>query len=232
MREKYLWLAIIFLTLITVGQACFIYERSAVANEISPWPVRPEIHKEGHAEKAIDSQWAELQKWREKVRSRLSRGTPLQDPDFDMFFDDGFFMRSLNPFSEMERIRRQMSETFVEPEKNLFDGYWDRWFAQRMRMGQFTTETTRTGNEVLLTIQVPGLTAGTADIDITQDRIKISFGAKSSSEEKRPGGLVRKESSQSYVKILPLPAGAEPGTGKVEMESGRVLIKFAIKKGY
>lgn len=33
MREKYLWLAIIFLVLVTLGQACFIYEQSAVARE-------------------------------------------------------------------------------------------------------------------------------------------------------------------------------------------------------
>lgn len=232
MREKYLWLAIIFLTLITVGQACFIYEQSAVANELSPPPVRPEIHKAGHAKQAADSQWEELEKWRGKVRGQLSRGVPLRDPDFDLFFDDSFFMFRLRPFYDIERIRRQLSEEFPEPEKNLFDSYWDAWFARRLRMGQFKTETARTGNEVVLTIHVPGLAAKTADINITEERIKMSFSAKTSSEEKSAGGLVRKESSQSYVKILPLPVDAEPGTGKVEVTGDRVEIKFAIKKGY
>lgn len=52
MREKYMWLAIIFLLLLTLGQACYIYERNAVAKEISgPPPVQPEIYNKAYAGK-------------------------------------------------------------------------------------------------------------------------------------------------------------------------------------
>lgn len=232
MREKYLWLAIIFLLLLTVGQACYIYERNALAKEISAPPsAQPEIYRKAYAEKAYDAQWEELEKWRGKVREQISQGFPLLDPDFDDFFNDRFFSGSVNPFAEMERVHRQVSGEFRDADKTLFDGYWDKWFQQRMKMGQFKTELTRTDKDVTITIRVPGLAAKTADINITDDRIRIAFSAKTSSEERSGEGIVKKETSQSYIKILPVPGDAVRGTGKVEIGKDEVKIKFERKKG-
>lgn len=227
MREKYLWLIITVLTVLTLGQACYIYEQTAVAKEISEQPpVQPDIIQKAYSEKAFDAQWDELEKWRRRVREQISQGFPLAEPDFDSFFNDRFFSGRPNPFAEMERVRRQVSEEFQDSDRTLFDNYWYKWFEQRMALGKFNIEVARTEKDVTLTIRVPGISAKTAAIDITNDRIKIAFSAGGSSEERSAGGLVKKASAQSYIKILPLPADAAPGTGKVEVSGETIKIRF------
>lgn len=231
MREKYLWLAIIFLLLLTMGQSCYIYEKSAVAKDISePQPGRPEIYQKAYSEKAFDAQWEEFGKWRDRIRNELDRGNPLFEPDFDIFFNDAFFSRRPDPFAEMEQIHRQMSNVFQGSEKTTFEAYWDKWFSQRLVMGRFKTEIARSDSYVTLIIDIPGLAERTADIDITPDRIKISFSAAASSSESSAAGVIRRESAQTYIKILPVPADAVTGTGKVEIAAQQVRIKFERKR--
>ena len=228
MREKYLWLAISVLTALTLGQACYIYEEKAVAKEFMDEhpPGQPDIHLLGHAEKAFDAQQEEFAKWRVRVREQINQGFPLLERDFDVFFGDRFFTGRGNPFGEMERLRRQLSGEFRDSDRTLFDGYWDKWYEQRMRLGQFKTEIARTDKEVTLTISLPGLAGGTADVNIKEGRIKLSFQARSASERKSAGGLIKRERSESYVKILPVPEDAVPGTGKVRIDGELVKIKF------
>ncbi|MCX5785487.1 MAG: hypothetical protein NTX59_07345 [Elusimicrobia bacterium] len=231
MREKYLWLAIAVLVVLTLGQARFIHKHSLAATEdLEQQPLRPEIQKSFHAEKASDSRWEEFETWRDKIKGQLNLGTPLQERDFDVFFNDRFFSRDYNPFTEMEHIHRQMRDVFAGPKKTLFDNYWDKWFAQRLGIEEFKVDILRANRDVTLIIYVPGLIAKIADIDITNDRIKLSFSAKISSEEKSAGGIIKKESSQSYVKILPIPEEAAANTGKMEIDGERVKIKFDLKK--
>lgn len=230
MREKYMWLVIAALTALTLGQACYIYECSLSAKEIpEKTPVQSETPQKGYSEKASDSQWEEFEKWRDRIQAEVSRGKPLAERDFDAFFDERFFSRRLSPFDEMERIRRQMSDLFNAPEKSSFDEYWEKWLEQRLRMSQFRTELTRTGRELILEIYVPGLAATAADINITGERIRMSFSAKTSSAEKSSDGLMKKGSSRNYVKILRVPAEAAAGTGRVEIYEDRVKIKFELK---
>lgn len=231
MREKYLWLAISVLAALTLGQACYIYEEKAVAKEFmeDQPPVQPDLHLQGHSDKAFDAQQQEFEKWRGKVREQINQGFPLLERDFDVFFGDRFFTGRPNPFAEMERLRKQLSGEFRDYDRTLFDGYWDKWFEQRMRLGQFKTEVGRTDKEVTLTIRLPGLAAGTADVNIKEGIIKLSFKAGSVSGHKSSGSLIRRESSESYVKILPVPEDAVPGTGKVQLDGELVKIKFQRK---
>lgn len=228
MREKYLWLAISVLTALTLGQACYIYEEKAVAKEFmnDQPPGQPELHRQGHSDKAFDAQQEEFAKWRVKVREQINQGFPLLERDFDVFFGDRFFAGRVNPFAEMERLRKQLSGEFRDSDKTLFDGYWDKWFEQRMRLGQFKTEVSRTDREVTLAIRLPGLAAGTADVNMKEGMIKLSFQSRSFSEHKSAGSLIKRESSESYVKILPVPEDAVPGTGKVQIDGEVVKIKF------
>jgi len=229
MREKYLWLVIGILTVMTLGQACYIYEQSAVAKEISAPPVQPAIHSKAHSLKAYKSQQEEFKKWQEKVRGRIKTGTPLLDPDFDVFFDDRFFAERANPFSEIDNIRNSMMQSLQGSEKASFDAYWDKWFARRMLMTQFRTEAERTDNDITLTIHLPGLDPGGAKINITGDRIKITFSSEAS--QVGSGLIARNGPRQSYVKILPVPPDAVPGSGRVEMKRERLKIRFARQQG-
>ena len=228
MREKYLWLAISVLTALTLGQACYIYEEKAVAKEFMEEhpPGQPEIHQQGHSAKAYEAQQEEFEKWRGRVREQINQGFPLLERDFDVFFGDRFFTGRGNPFAEMERLRRQLSGEFRDSDRTLFDGYWDKWFEQRMRLGRFKTEIGRTDREITLTISLPGLAGGSADVNIKEGRIKLSFQARSASGHKSAESLLKRESSESYVKIMPVPEDAVPGTGKVQIDGELVKIKF------
>lgn len=227
MNVKILWVVIIVLALIVLAEAGYIYKQRADAKNTS---ALTEIDEKGYSEKALDEQWKELDEWHKKVRRRMSAGSPLLDPDFDSFFGDSFFGRKYNPFTEMGRIHRQMLDTLRGSERTVFDDAWDKWYGRRMLMGEFKTDVVRTDKEVTVIISLPGLTSRTADIDITDERIKISFSAKTSTEEKSAGRVMKKESSENYVKILPVPGDAVPGTGKAEMEGERVKIRFDRKK--
>ncbi len=231
MREKYLWMAIAVLTALTLGQACYIYEETAAANESSdPSPLKPEPGKAAYSQKAADAQWDEFRKWRGRIQGKLDSGAPLLEPDFDAYFDDRYFAGSPEPFAEMERVRRRMAGLVGGREMPLFESYWDKWFEQRMRMGRFATETVRAGTEIVITIKVPGLEAGTADVNITADRIKVSFTARSSPGKTRPDPVVMRESSRRYIKMLPVPYDADAATGKTEVTGELVKIEFQAKK--
>lgn len=227
MNVKLLWAVIIFLALLVLVEAGYIYKQRAGEGG---GPAPTEEERKSYSDKGFDARWKELEKWRGKVHERLRSGAPMLDPDFDGFFDDRFFGRKYGPFTEMERIHRQMLETLRESERALFDDSWDRWYGRRMAMGEYKTAVTRTEKDVTLSIQLPGLAARTADIDITEDRIKISFTAKTSDEEKKPGGVMKKGSVESHVKILPLPEDAVPGTGKAEIDGETVKIRFDRRK--
>jgi HSP20 family molecular chaperone IbpA len=95
-----------------------------------------------------------------------------------------------------------------------------------MRLGRFKTEIGRTDKEVTLTISLPGLAGGAADVNIKEGRIKLSFQARSASGQKSAGSLIKRESPESYVKIMPVPEDAVPGTGKVQIDGELVKIKF------
>ncbi len=230
MREKYIWVAVGLLALLTLGRACYMYEQKAAATEIDRQPpVRPEISKMGHAQKAFDAQQEELDKWRAKVREQIDQGFALGDRDFDEFFNDRYFSGSANPFAEMDRIHGELSRNLRDAEKTLFEGYWNTWFERRMRMRQFPAEVKRTARDITLTIRIPGLSAGTADVNISGERIKISFSARAQAEEKREGLVTKTESSQSFIKILPVPEDAAAGTGKAVIDGELVKITFARK---
>lgn len=231
MREKYLWLVIAALLILLSGQSCYIYEQQVAAGEGGgPPPLQPDIRGRLYLEKSRDAQWEEFEKWRDRVRDQLGRGDPLLEKDFDVFFNDRFFSGKFSPFTEIERLRREMTGQLGGSERLLFDGYWDKWFEQRMRMGKFSTDISRSDRHVTIGVNVPGLAEDTLDINISDDRIKISFSARTGSEREIAGGVVKKESYQSYVKIMPLPVDAVAGTGKVKAEGERVTIRFDIKK--
>lgn len=231
MREKYLWLAIAVLTALTLGQACYIYQEQAAAMDTSGPPgLQPEVQNRLNAEKAHDSQWEELERWRARVQQQIGRGDPLLERDFDIFFNDRFFSGRLTPFTEMERIRAETSGRFGLSERLLFDGYWDKWFEQRMLFREFRTEVGRTDKDVTISVTIPGLSENTVDIDITDERIRIAFSAKTASGEKLIAGILKKETYRSFLKILPLPVDAAPGTGKIKVEGETIRIRFDLRK--
>lgn len=226
MKEKFMWLIVGALLLVGIYHACGTQRRTAAAREIPAQPLRPE-RAGAYAGKAAETQWEELQKWRDRVSERVGRGDPLLPPDFDAFFGDEFFAGRADPFGELERIHLQTSEGLSGPGRDLFERNWEGWTGQRLRMESFVTTLETSADSVTLSVRVPGLTAGSAAADITAARIRLTFTAGLSSEVAGPAGPLAKETVRSYVKLLPLPSGADPATGRVETAGDYIKLRFA-----
>lgn len=210
MSTKVLYGIIIVLLIACLGQAYYIHSKtlsSPAAASHTDWPTRTD-------------------KLQQDVRQKLQKGETVPPALFDDFFNDEFFGRRFNPFAEMERMHQQMAEMFRESEKLQFDNSWDKWFSERIGMDEFKTSISRTDKNVILTMTIPGIDSKTADININNDRIKVSFSAKNVQDKKEGGGSMHSESSQSYVKIMPIPDDAVAGTAKTVMDKNLVTITF------
>ncbi|OGS14382.1 MAG: hypothetical protein A2234_10480 [Elusimicrobia bacterium RIFOXYA2_FULL_58_8] len=209
MSTKTLYGVIGLLLIACLGQAYYIYSKkpaSPLAASRTDWPSRTD-------------------KLQQDVRQKLRKGEALQPALFDDFFNDEFFGRRFNPFAEMERMHRQMAEMFRESEKLQFDDSWGKWFSERIGMGEFKTAISRTDKNVVLAMTIPGVDGKNADININNDRIKISFTIRNV-QDKKDSVAMRSETSQSYVKIMPFPDDAVPGTAKTVMDKHTIIITF------
>lgn len=215
MSTKVLYCVIALLLIACLGQAYYIHSKktySSVVSARTDWPSRTD-------------------KLQQDVRQKLQKREALPPELFDAFFNDEFFGRRFNPFAEMERMHRQMAEMLGEPEKLQFDNSWGRWFSERIGMDEFKTSISRTDKNVILTMTIPGIDNKTADININTDRIKISFATKNVQDKKEGGGAIHSESSQSYMKIIPIPEDAVAATAKTEIKNSKVTITFDKKSG-
>lgn len=95
-----------------------------------------------------------------------------------------------------------------------------------MNMGQFKTDIARTDKEVIVSIQISGLLKETFNIDVNNDRIKIIFTSKNTTDESSGNNIAKKKSVSSYVKILPIPEDAAPGSNKVDISGETIKIRF------
>jgi HSP20 family molecular chaperone IbpA len=228
MKEKFLWIAVIALAALCAGEAWYIHAGRGRQAPAAAARALTEARRDSEA-KAFASAAEDMEAWRNKVHERLMKGTAPAPEDFDRFFDDEFFGRRFSPFAEMERIHRQMTEAFKDSERVMFDDSWDKWFAERMDMDQFETSVERSDKEVVVTVKVPGIDKAKADISVNNDRIKMAFTSRRENEEKTAAGVAKSEAVRSYVKILPVPADAVPGSSKSVVEGDKVKIVFARK---
>jgi len=228
MKEKALWAAVAALALLSAGQAYYIFTRPTAVQEKAvedntAAAARVEATK---PQAQTPDPWKELEEWRRGVDARLRRGDPLRHRDFDAFFNDDFFGRRFSPFDQMERIHRQMLDAFTGSQRGTFGDSWDSWFNDRMGMEAFRTNIARTDKNVTIAIDIPGVDDKTADININEDRIRISFTTKNVQDKKDEKGAVHQESSRSYTKIMPVPEDAVAASAKTSIANGKVTITF------
>jgi len=209
MRERILFFFIILLLFACAGEGHYIY-----AQKNSTGPAKTEDWQ------------SKTEKLYRDIQDSINKKEALSDKLFDDFFNDDFFGRRFIPFEEMEDVHRHITDMFGKEEKNVFDSSWDKWFSDRMGMEDFKTEIKRKDKKITVAIKIPGIDKKTAEVNINDSRIKISFTAKTVKEEKKAGSVTRSESLRSYVKILPVPQDAVPGTGKAQIEKDAVKIVF------
>lgn len=215
-KQRWLWVVIALLAAVCAGQGYHIHAQKD--EEKRPEEKLPE-----------EREMSPLERWHEQVRKELFRGGPFPFTRFDHLFNDDFFNRRFDPFAEIEGFHRRFSPLFQDREKSLFDRSWFRYFDDRMNVQDIRTNVERKGDEIIVTMRIPGLEGESFNLDINKDRIRISYNARTIEEKKDAKGNTyhRSESVQQYQKIMPIPDGADPDSSRVEQdgESIKIILK-------
>ncbi|MFA6129985.1 MAG: trypsin-like peptidase domain-containing protein [Candidatus Omnitrophota bacterium] len=87
-----------------------------------------------------------------------------------------------------------------------------------------------TANEYTLKLDISGLDKNKVKAHISGNLITLTGEYSSSVEEKSPGSFQGRQTSGSFVKVIPLPADADPNGIKTEIKDDAFIIHIAKKK--
>jgi HSP20 family molecular chaperone IbpA len=113
-------------------------------------------------------------------------------------------------------------------EQSIFSRSYGDWFDSRMNVANISPEVKTTEKEVILSFKIPGLDGESLNINVNDDRIRVSYDAKTIREEKAAKGAssFRSETVQHFEKIMPIPDGADAKDNRIVHEGGTVKIIF------
>ncbi|WP_027307792.1 Hsp20/alpha crystallin family protein [Caloramator sp. ALD01] len=113
------------------------------------------------------------------------------------------YLKPIEPFREMERLRRQMDSLFS------FEDF------ERPRIDVIETE-----NEVKVKAEIPGISKDDLDIVVYDEEVRIS-GEFKKSDEYKDENLRRVERYYgSFSRVVPLPAEVKAEEAKAEYKDG------------
>lgn len=210
-RPGMLWFFIALLAATSAAQGYYIYQDRAA-----------------HAGSAPPDIWSKQDEWLKKARKDLFERRPIPFKDFDELFDDKFFGRRFDPFTEMREFEKRFHSRLGEPERSLFGSSWDDWFTERMDISRIETKTKETDKEVIVELNIPGLDKDSLNIDVNESRIRIAYDARRVEDQKDGSGrqVLRSESVQHFEKILPVPENADGKNSRIDREGKIVKIVF------
>lgn len=214
MTKTGLWCLVGALSVGCIGQGCYIYAQKNA--------------EKGARETGKERPRTPLEDWRAEAEKNLLKGGPFPFSRFDELFDDDFFSRRFDPFAEIEQFQSRFSPLLKEEQRSLFGRSWGEWFENRMGLGDLDPVVEDRGDKIVVSLKIPGAEDASLNVRINRDRIRISYDAKAVEEKKDESGKVvgRSESVRHFEKILPVPEGADPDTGRLERSKGAVEIIF------
>ena len=170
----------------------------------------------------------DLSDWVTQADKEMAQGRPVPFRSFDSLFNDRFFNRKFDPFSEMEKTFSAIDPLFKEEHKPLFEKSWDDWFGQRMNTTDISTQVSSSANQVIVSAKIAGLKEGSLNVNVDENRIRMSYSAKKTQEQKDAKGNIiqRSESEQDFEKILPIPQEADPKRFNIVQNGDEVKIIF------
>jgi HSP20 family protein len=126
-------------------------------------------------------------------------------------------LMSANPFSV---LRRLTEELFGAPAltRGLTAGGWTPSAAALEWTPQ--VDVFQRGNEFVVRLDLPGMEADDAEIDITEDAITISGERQDEREEEREGVWRAERIYGRFERVIPLPEGALPETARATFNNG------------
>jgi HSP20 family molecular chaperone IbpA len=209
MSMKASWGVAVLLGFVAVAEGGYILSHRAAA---STQPAEPAARPAAE----------EISRWDRQLRDEIARAGKLGDKDFDALFGDDFFRRRVDPFAEIDRVRRRLEEGLDATDRTLFRDSFKDWFTKRIDLGPITTKVSDEGRNILVTFGIPGLDVDSVKLDVNANRIRLRYEAR---EEATKGGT-DVESATSVEKVVPLPAGADPAGFDVRKGKDSIILVF------
>lgn len=210
MSNKILWCAVGLLSAVCAAQAYHIRSQD----------------KSDDAKPGVEDLLREQDKWFSQARKRMLGGAPAPFQRFDDLFNDDFFGRRFDPFAEIEGFQKKMGPFLSDEERSVFGRSWNKWIHDRMGLAEIRSEVKTTGNEVIVSFNIPGLEGESLRVDVNDDRIRLAYDVKSIDEKKNAQGTYREASSRHFEKVMPVPEDADPKTSRIAHEGDVVKITF------
>jgi Molecular chaperone (small heat shock protein) len=215
MNTKVLYVITGLLALAAVGEGIYIAD------------VKHKNNQAGQVYSSVPSWVSEKQN--RLVSEAKQNQNNLDDKFFDNVFDDNFFASGSDPFNELYKMRDETGKILNSAAKETFNSSWNNWFDGRFNMKDFKTDIKTEGNNVVLTISVPGLDGANASVDINKDRIKASFSAAKTENKKDKHSYSDSIIKENYVKIMPVPYGADASSVSSKVEGDKIIVTFKKK---
>lgn len=169
----------------------------------------------------IDSFTSHLNDWMHSSRSHDWKM-------FDRFFDDDFFSGNKDPFSEMERLRKQMDDMMEKDMKDPFNRSWDSWFGDRFLGGgsDIDMDLKDKDDAYVVTLNIPHLKDNRLNVTIDEDGISVEGDYTQTAEKKDAQGHVtsKREIRRSISRHFSIPPDADHAHAKIKNESDRIVI--------
>jgi HSP20 family molecular chaperone IbpA len=210
MSKTTLWIIIGILAAISLCQSRPIYAQNRSTQSVTQDP------------------WQEQDQWMAEVRKHLFQQDPVPLKQFDDLFNDRYFGYRFDPFAQIEQFQKRMRSMLGPDEQSLFSRSYGNWFNNRMNVANISPEVKTTEKEVILSFKIPGLDGESMNININKDRIRIAYEAKTITDKRdeKGGSYFKRESSQHFEKIMPIPEGADAKDNRIVHEGDTVKIIF------
>ncbi|MHA1409022.1 MAG: Hsp20/alpha crystallin family protein [Candidatus Odinarchaeia archaeon] len=132
-------------------------------------------------------------------------------------------------FDEIRRMWEQMDE--------MMSSLWDETGVgipefEEEKLGVRTPDVDiiETGDELVITCDMPGLNKEDIDLKVTEDMIEISSEVKSEDRKEEEGYLRRERSYRKFYRKIPLPKPVIPSKAKAAYNNGVLEVRLKKKE--
>jgi HSP20 family molecular chaperone IbpA len=143
------------------------------------------------------------------------------DQLLDHFFNDDFFGKSEDPFSQMRKMREQMMKQFNPPEKGAAP--FDSWYQKKFGGGDVADISQREDDKfVYYDISVKGLNKEDLKVKVANGQINISGKTETKNENGNTGTYM----SSMFQRSFPVPPNVDSNKVQMENEKDKLTVKF------
>jgi HSP20 family protein len=140
--------------------------------------------------------------------------------------------RYWSPFEMMRRFEQEMNEVMLGIEdRYLYPDYWRTYRSgiyNRPAVRQPLLDIEDTGNNILVTAEMPGIPKKNINVKLTEKNIEISANYETEKKDKGKDYYYRERGFQSYYRKLPLPEDVNHSKADATFEDG--VLKVTLPK--